>query len=212
MRYVTYYEENETVRKDRYEQMKQTALGEQPKKKVESYSLKKLRFVQTAVPEEKQNESSPRYYICMKNNDDTQIYIEKKYTQNGIIYKRCEKITRDEADKILAQDVSWMKSHKRELMEDFYLQYTLNKLRPTHITEYAREMMRYKKGYITFAHKVSRIAGGEVNIFSDEGIAIQCLNEEHVNVSYKWEVTLPQMIMNMIQSTEEPENEFAFAF
>ena len=49
MRYTTYYEENETVRKDKYEQMKQAALTGQPKKKIEKYSLKKLRFMQTGV-------------------------------------------------------------------------------------------------------------------------------------------------------------------
>lgn len=212
MRYTTYYEENETVRKDKYEQMKQTVLGEQPKKKVEKYSLKKLRFVQTAMPELRVDDAEPKYYICMKNNDDTQIYIEKKYIQNDIVYKRCEMITREEAQKILNQDISWMKGHKKALMEDFYLQYTLNKLRPKHITEFQREKMRYNRGYLTFVHKVSRIAGGEVNIFSNEGIPIQCLSDERVITSYKREVTLPEMIMNMIQSPEEPADEFAFAY
>lgn len=36
MRYTTYYEENETVRKDKYEQMKQAALTGQPKKKLKN--------------------------------------------------------------------------------------------------------------------------------------------------------------------------------
>ena len=212
MRYTTYYEENETVRKDKYEQMKQAALTGQPKKKIEKYSLKKLRFMQTGAAGELHNDTVPKYYICMKNNDETQIYIEKKYIQNEIVYKRCVKITKEEAQRILNQDVEWMKGHKKQLLSDFYLQYTLNSLQPKHITEYQREMMNYKKGYITFAHRISRIAGGEVDIFGSNGIPIQCLSEDRVNVSYKWEVTLPQMIMNLIQTAEEPADDFAFAF
>ena len=49
MRYTMYYEENDTIDDEKYDLLKQRLLLEQPKKKFESYTIKKQRFVGTCV-------------------------------------------------------------------------------------------------------------------------------------------------------------------
>ena len=67
------------------------------------------------------------------------MYLEKKYQQNGVFFKTCEEVTEAECRNILDGKVEWMKNHKKQIFQDFYLQYTLNKIEPWHITEYERD-------------------------------------------------------------------------
>lgn len=206
MRYTMYYEENDTIDDEKYDLLKQRLLLEQPKKKFESYTIKKQRFVGG-------EEGAPDYFLCIKNDDDSQIYMEKKYKQNGIFYKKCEKMTREECEKLLKGDIEWMKNHKKLLFADFYLQSTLNYLSPGPMTIYEREMMKCKReGYVTFCKRIVRAAGSSTDIFTEDYIPISCLPEEKVRVTYKKEITLPNMVLGMLQMGDEPADEFAFAF
>lgn len=206
MRYTMYYEENDTIDEDKYDLLKQRLLLEQPKKKFESYTLKKQQFSGG-------EEGAPNYYLCIKNEDDSQIYLEKKYTQNGIKYKKCEKLSRKECERLQKGDIEWMKNHKKLLFADFYLQSTLNYLSPGPITIYEREMMKCKReGYVTFCKSIVRAAGNSADIFDNDYVPISCLAEGRIRVNYKKEITLPSMVLAMMQMGDEPEDEFAFAF
>jgi len=207
MRYTTYYEECDTITFDQYEQIRQTILKNEPKKHFETYTLRKLQFIGGA-----DTEAIPNYYLCMKNQDEAQIYLEKKYTQNGIHYKKCLKISRPECEQILSGDLDWMKNHKQELLSDFYLQVTLNHLSPGYITEYKREMAVCKKeGIVTFFKKIDRRIGTTNQLLDSSDMTISCLDEGKVFVIYRKSVKLPMIISNMFQSQEESSEDFVGA-
>ncbi len=73
MRYVTYYEECNTLTADRYQQAKQMILAEEPKKKLEKYTLRKLQFIGNSS-----QKAIPNYYLCLRDKDENQIYLEKE--------------------------------------------------------------------------------------------------------------------------------------
>lgn len=41
--------------------------------------------------------------------------------QNGLYFKKCAKLSREESEKLLNGDLEWMKNHRKELLADFYL-------------------------------------------------------------------------------------------
>ena len=66
-------------------------------------------------------------------------------------------------------------------------------------------------GPVSYTHLV-RAAGSSTDIFTEDYIPISCLPEEKVRVTYKKEITLPNMVLGMLQMGDEPADEFAFAF
>lgn len=208
MRYTVYYEENEKISYDKYEQLKAMLEGKKGKKQFEAFHLRKLQFTGA-----NRGDSVPSYYLCVKNRDEDQIYLEKKYMQNGMHYKKCEKLTKEECVRILNADIEWMKDHKTELFAGFYLQVTLNQLSPGRMTDYDREMMKCKKeGYVTFIKKIERAVGNRAKLFEEPEMTISCLDEDKIMVNYKKVVTLPSVIAGMLQGAEEPAEEMAMVF
>lgn len=207
MQYTMYYEEQQKVDQEQYGQLKQTLMLREPKQKFEAFTLRKLRFggIET-------NDAIPQYYLCIKNQDENQIYLEKKYIQSHIWHKACAKMSREECEKVLRGDIQWMKSHREILFQDFYLQATLNHLSPGNVIEYHREMIKSRNGYVTFMKKVSCVVGGRGNLFGPAPMTIQCLDEDKVMMIYKKKVNFPNTIREMIQGRETASDETAFVF
>lgn len=199
MKYVTYYEEGNTITVGKYHQLKQNILEHEPQSELEKYTLRKLQFIgnesQKAIAD---------YFLCMKNEDEERIYLEKKYIQNGIYFKKREKLTKEECERLLKGDLEWMKGHKKDLLADFYRQVTLNHLSPGYLTEYERERIHCKKeGYISFFKKIKRAVGITNRLFEKPKMVISCLDEGKVLVTYKRAAKLPDILSNMLQSQEE---------
>ena len=206
MKYTMYQEESSMVSNGKYEQMKRTLQAEQPKVTWEAFQLRKLQFLGAS-------DGAPNYFLCVKNQDKEQIYLEKKYIQNKIYYKKCTKVTLEEYGRIYRGDVEWMKNHRNPLLADFYLQATLNHLCPGHLTESSREMMHCRKeGYVIFQKKIERAAGSRIGLFEEPYMMLPCLNEEKVLVTYRKVVTLPVVISSMLQSGEDWGEDLGFVF
>ena len=206
MKYTMYYEECNTVTTEKYESMKQNIQRVKNKNNFENYTLRKLQFTGLSS-----QGVQPNYFLCIKNSDDTKIYLEKKYMQDGIYYKKCTALSKEECEKILKGDIQWLKNHKKELLADFYRHATLNYLRPGHLTDYNRETINCKKeGYITFCKKINRAVGTGKGLFDKPDMTISCLGDHEVLVTCKKIITLPVMISNMLQNQEEQTEDLAF--
>ena len=213
MKYVTYREDNVTVSEEKCERVKKSITQGREKVKWYQYILKKLRFASEEGKKGKEKESIPRFYLCQIKHRKEKLYMEKKYQQNGIYFKNREEMTEEECRNILNGKVEWMKNHKKQIFREFYLQYTLNKIRPWHITEYERETAVDPCGeYLTFNKKIYRIAGGVIDLFDEEGIRISCLTEGRVMVSSKKLITLPAILREILQNVEDSMEMAAFAY
>lgn len=203
MNYMTYHEEYESMPRERYEELKCLMEAAEPKKRFETYTLRKLAF-QGADD----LHGVPRFFLCVKNMDEQQIWLEKKFSQNGVTFKKCEKLTRAECGRILSGDVEWMKNHKKSLFTDFYRQVTLNHLSPWRVTDYKRQSMKCKKeGCVTFQTEIRRAVGRVRDLFAEPEFTISCLDEGKVLAAYKKDVRLPAMVAAVFQSQDEPEAE-----
>ena len=205
MLYTTYYAQKENITEERCREMEK-ALAERDGKP-EKFHLRKMEFSGS------QHKAVPRYFLCVKNYDKNQIFLEKRYVQNGLNYKKCVKVTEEECQKIMDGDLEWMKNHRKELLADFYRQATLNSLYPGRVTDYEREMFRCRKGeYITFVTSVERGVGLSKDLFQKPEMKISCLDEGKVLVIYKKSASLPQIVSNMLQGQDDTPDEYAFVF
>lgn len=186
MQYAMYYEEQQQISQDEYGKMKQQILLREGERKFESYTLRKLKFTGNDA-----DETVAHYYLCVKDQSEQQIYLEKKYMQNHIWHRACAKVTKESCGQILRGEIDWMKNSKEALFRDFYLQATLNHLSPGRVIEYQREMLKCKDGYVMFNKKINCIVGGWGNLFWPEAMSIHCLDEDKVLVVYKKKVNLP---------------------
>lgn len=205
MKYMTYYEERNTVTAGKYQQMKQKLMADEQQYLMEKYTLKKLKFIanetQTACAD---------YSLCVKEGKEEKIFLEKKYIQNGLHFKSSLKISREECLKILEGDLEWMKGHKRDLLADFYLQITLNHLSPGYLTEYEKERIQCRKGnHIIFCRKINRAVGTTNRLFEEPEIVIPCLDEGKVLITYKKMVKLPKIFGMLFTGQEEQPGEAA---
>ena len=207
MQYTMYYEEQQKIDYDEYGRLKQQLLQKEENQKFEKYTLRKLKFRGDVS-----NEAVPHYYLCVKNQDEDAIYLEKKYMQMHIWHRACAKLSRTDCDRILRGDIEWMKDSKEALFQDFYLQATLNHLSPGNVIEYQKERLKCKEGYVAFVKKVRCVVGGWGNLFWPEAMTIQCLEENKVLTVYKKRVNLQNTIWEMMQGTAILSEDMAFAF
>lgn len=212
MKYTTYYEDNCTVSYGSYEQMKELVERENPNGELERVTVRKIKFENTEIENRRLAGEGgiPVYYLCLKDRDDKRLYLEKKSRQNGMTYKTYTNLTREEAEKILAGDVEWMKNHKKALCRDFYLQYTINHLRPGRMKEYEREIGKYQGGcYIVFNLSIRTCVGKKQDLFARDPEMVDCLSHYKVAVSYKKESRIPRVITNVLHMGNEQLNELA---
>ena len=95
MIYTTYYAQTNSITEERYKELKEAYLSTNTGN-LESFHLRKLEFQGAG-----QRKAVASYYLCMKNRDESQIFLEKKYMQNGLYFKKCAKLSREESEKLL---------------------------------------------------------------------------------------------------------------
>jgi hypothetical protein len=207
MKYTTFYEEQENLSMSKYRKLKQSLAEEYSNYKIREVSVRKLRYIAKDSTLNKGNEM--KFSLCLEK--DGKVYLEKKSIQNQMTYESKVNITREMAEMILAGDLEWMKNHKKKLLGEFYLQITINNLRPGYITEYETEILEASHSYKIIVDKeIKRVAGGETDLFGDGFITIRCLDEREVSISYRRKASIPVMISHIIQGVEETESEVVF--
>lgn len=206
MQYKTYYEEKNTVTVGKYQQMRQAMTAGDQQCRAERYTLRKLKFIGGET-----RAFQADYALCVKDGDENQIFLEKKYVQNGVYFRSIQRVTKEECDQILEGQLEWMKSHRCDLLADFYLQVTLNHLSPGYLTEYDRELIQCRKGNaVVFCRKVQRAVGITNRLFDEPEIMIPCLDEGKVLVTYKKSVKLPVIFSRLFTGQEENLGEGVF--
>lgn len=207
MNSITYYEEIGIISKERYQLLKQELLTKNENARLEKYSLRKLQFIGNTG-----QEAMPGYFLCMRNQDESQIYLEKKYMQGGIYYKKSLVLTKEECTRILKGDLEWMKEHKEKILAEFYLQIVLNHLSPGYLTQYERERVYSQKSEcVTFSKSIKRAVGTMNSLLEEPQMYISCLDSEKIQAAYRKEAKLPDVICNMLQIQEGVSEEYAFA-
>lgn len=136
-----------------------------------------------------------RYY----NDDYNLIKLEKKSKINNLTYKESKKICKEEVEKIIKGDVSWMLESKDPILIEFYSKYNSKLLRPKTIVQYYREPFVFPAGNvrITFDRDIRR--GMRVtDFFSGDPVSIPA-GEEEIILEVKYDEFLPGFIRDIVQ-------------
>ena len=141
MKYLTYYENGEIISTKDHREAVERLEKKNKGKAVQRFILHKYAYVFSLA----EVEDKSQYYLCRKQGDRLEVYLEKKNVQGNLVCKQIETVTEEESSRILEGDITWMKEDERPLVRDFYLQSVLNGLEYSHMMEFVREVFHYEK-------------------------------------------------------------------
>lgn len=158
---------------------------------------------------EKQSGVSRRkkYRIRIYNCSDQFIKFERKTKLNQYIFKDWIRITREDADKIIAGDVNFLAGSKSALLRDFYLDYRCNLLRPVVMVDYLREAYVHPVGNMRITLDKELHAGIGSVAFFDSQCSTTGIHEEHdIILEVKFDYILPPHIRGLFPNTIRPRS------
>lgn len=136
-----------------------------------------------------------RYY----GDDVTFIRLEKKYKINGLCGKKSAVLSKDEAEKLINGDVSFLLQKEETLLQEFYVKWHGKQLRPKVIVRYEREVYVYGPGNvrITFDRNI-RTALMRADFLNPACVYIPA-GESTTVLEVKYDAFLPEWIRDIVQ-------------
>ena len=135
-----------------------------------------------------------RYY----DGDTSVIHLEKKVKQDGVGYKVSCPLSREEAQKIVDGDVSWMASSGRALVVELYAKMKGQGLRPKTIVDYERIPFVYGPGNVRVTIDYNIRTGLRCTDFlSPDCVTLPTGGD--IILEVKWDDYLPSIIRHAVQ-------------
>lgn len=152
--------------------------------------------------------SRKKYRIRIYNYSDKVIKLECKEKQGSYIHKEAATLTREETEKILSGDYSFLLKRPELLCKQFYVECMSNKMRPAVIVDYEREAFVMHEGdvRITFDSYV-RSAWMGYSLF-DKTIPVYGVFE---NDTLIMEVKYTEFLPEMVRKNISPQNAIQMA-
>lgn len=211
MKCTAYYEENEIITYDKYEKALEK-LSASEDVKTEVYVRK---AVFSSDKDKMLKDARVSFSICMKNNMTNEIYLEKKTIENGLVFKSYTKINKKETERILNGDYKWMKSNRKALLQDFYLEIEINQLKLVAIVDSIKDVCCEVRGLdgIVFntsmrSYSITEYAGQ----FFDKNLPMSdILNCDSILYSYRRYVHIPKAVSNILHIQGTTQNAVAYS-
>lgn len=135
-----------------------------------------------------------RYY----DGDTSFIRLEKKSKINGLCLKESEAVTKEECQKIIDNDISFLIESKKPLFNELYAKMRYQLLRPKCIVAYDRESFVHKCGNVRVTIDTNICGSYNVMEFLSDGLSMTKLYNQSI-LEVKWDEYLPQIIRNAVQ-------------
>jgi len=135
-----------------------------------------------------------RYY----NNKLSYIVLQKKSKINGLCAKEFCTLTKEEAQRIVDGDLSWMTSSGRPLCIELYSKMNAEGLRPKTIVDYTREAFVFEPGNIrvTMDHHI-RTGMFRTDFLNPDTLTLSA-GEPSIVLEVKWDHYLPDIIRDTV--------------
>ena len=151
-----YYEENNIIPEKEYKNIINTLHKEKKFRPAKISVVRKvcfnreLNYLTDAVSVNHENSDS--YCVIMTDWDTDHLILEKKSKREGLISKSHARLSEEQFERILDGDYEWLATARESLFREFYLQLTINQLRPGVVVDYERQAFRMnsKKEYMVF--------------------------------------------------------------
>jgi hypothetical protein len=176
-----------------------------------SYKIRSLYFddFRNTALFEKQSGVARRkkYRIRIYNCSDQFIRFERKTKLDHYILKDWVRLSRKDADKIIAGDVNFLANSENVLLRDFYLDHRRNLLRPVVMVDYLREAYVHPVGNIRITFDKELHTGLGPMAFFDHECTTTGIHEEHeIILEIKFDDILPLHIRGLFPNTIIPRS------
>ena len=149
-----------------------------------------------------------KFRIRFYNNDTSFIRLEKKSKINGLCCKESVPITREQVEKILAGDISFLLLSEHNLMRELYAKMHYQLLRPKSIVAYRRESFIHPLGNVRVT--IDTDICGSYNVkefFNPDARYLQLYHTPILEV--KWDEYLPQIVRDITQMKSRNSSAFS---
>ena len=144
--------------------------------------------------------SRKKYRIRIYNIEDNVIKLEKKSRIGQFIHKESATLSREEYDKVILGDFKFLKEKKNRLLNEFYIDMSINRYTPEVIVDYIREAYIHSLNNIRITFDKSlKTALYETNIFDKNIPTIDVIEEPKMILEIKYDHYLPDFIRNLLQ-------------
>lgn len=145
--------------------------------------------------------SREKFRIRLYNESGDFIRLEKKSKINGLCNKQSVKLTREQTEKILEGDISWMLKSNDALITEFYAKIRYQRLRPKTLVDYFREAYTFPYGNvrITFDSNV-RTGLYSTGLFDKDVPTLDTGEPGVLLLEVKYDDFLPDIIRDVIQT------------
>jgi len=141
-----------------------------------------------------------KYRIRIYNLKDDVIKLEKKERRGQFIHKTSYSITKGEYQKIINNDIEFMRDSNNPLLTEFYFDIIAFKYKPNVIVDYIREayILDINNIRITF-DKFLQTGLNNVNIFDKNIAVVDVIEEPKMILEVKYDHFLPDYLRNLLQ-------------
>jgi hypothetical protein len=147
-----------------------------------------------------------KYRIRIYNRSDDFIKFERKTKIGAYMLKESTRITRKEADKLIAGNCDFLSGTQDRLLNDFYLENRCNMMRPVVIVEYDREAYIHPIGKVRVTFdKGLRTAHNCLDIFNDNLCLLSIFQQQGIVLEVKYNEVLPRYIRGLFPDTIRPQ-------
>lgn len=203
MKYETYYTAEKLLSEEEAAALTENLTFKYGEGAIEGLTVRKVHLIVGG--------GNPSYCICMKNGDPDTMVLAKRAVQNDIVYRNYAPVTKEECARILEGRIDWMKDSSVDLFNDFYLQYSLNRIQQGFIEEFSRELITYSDGNRLLIDSGRRRVIGNGTDYLYPELRMELLPSETVRVEFRKTAKLPPVFTSVIHMTRETNTSAAAA-
>ena len=143
--------------------------------------------------------SRSKYRIRVYNDSDKTIRLERKLKQGIFVSKQAAELTRDETERIIQGDYSFLLENPQQLCREFYYECIARVMRPRVMVDYEREPYVFLPGdvRITFDQDV-RATVLSYDLFDSDLPAINVLDPGQMVLEVKYTEFLPELFRKVL--------------
>ena len=146
-----------------------------------------------------------KYRIRIYNCSDECIKFERKTKLDQYVFKETVKLTRNNAERIIAGDVAFLSNSKDQLLKTFYLESRHSLLRPVVLVDYHREAYIHPVGNVRITFDIGvHTSMGSVSLFDLCTCTMSVNEEQGVILEVKFDDVLPLHIRGLFPKTITP--------
>jgi hypothetical protein len=146
-----------------------------------------------------------KYRMRIYDFSDDVIKFERKSKFDSYVSKEIVLLSREEADRIINGDVSFLATSDKQLLRCFYLECRRNLMRPVVLVDYLREAYVHPVGNVRITFDIGlRTALGPVSFFDRDTSTVTVQEEPGVILEVKFDDVLPEVVRGLFPSAIRP--------